>query len=227
MWQCYTAFSPSWPPAGGIGLVFLVAMLVLAVSSISSYGQRSLNPILVDAAYWLNEGPAGKFFLGAFIATYLIFVRPAIFSFFPSAFLIEWLVFCLVSWGIFAGIRNFLKNRYSRVLPESDWQRHVQEVNYLADEDFVKLVMLQKDYVENGERHRLLEYLKTILTRNGFYGDQIGGTLNPIARQKDIQAPWYLFGFSDGRCARLNRQNRRDSLRETMIRVVALALPFR
>jgi hypothetical protein len=227
VWQCLNCFSPSWPPAGGIGLIFLIAAVFMAFSDLGNYGQDVSNQILSDFSKWLKEGPTGKFFLGGFIAAYLIFVRPAIFSIFPYAFLVEWLVFCLISWRIFDSVKNFLRKRYSQPLKESGWQKHVQKVNDLTDEDFIKLAVLQKDYVETGTRRDLLEYLKQILVKNGLNEKEIGNTLRPIIEHSDIKSPWYCIGFLRRRFNRQNRHNRRLSLKDTMQNLNMIAYPSR
>ena len=161
-------------------MIFFVAVLASAISHLGNYGQNSNKLVLADASKWLKDGPAGKFFLGGLIAAYLIFIRPAIFSVFPYSYLIEWLIFCFLSWRIFSGVRGSLQKRYSVPLRESGWQKHIQKVNNLVDEDFLKLAILQKDYVETGFRRDLLEYLKQILLKNGTPDDEIRHTLSLI-----------------------------------------------
>jgi len=227
LWQSLAAFSPSWSPANNIGLIFFAALLASAISNLGSYGENSSNPVLADASKWLKDGPAGKFFLGGMVAAYLIFIRPAIFSVFPYSYLIEWLIFCFLSWRIFSGVRGSLQKRYSIPLKDSTWQKHIQKVNNLMDEDFTKLVILQKDYVDTGFRRDLLEYLKQILLKNGMPDDEISRTLSLIIEQNDLKAPWYLFGLLKRRISRQNRQNRIKSLDNTILRLSAISHPSR
>jgi hypothetical protein len=216
LWRAFNLFSNSWSAAAGMGTVLFVAMLSVAFSHLGAYGEKAGNLFLADISRWIKSGPIGKVFLGGTLAAYVIFIRPAIFSFSTSAYLIEWLIFCFVAWLIFEATKGGLEKQYVVPLKESQWLKHVQKVDDLRDEDFNKIVVLQEDFVEGGTRRDLLLYLKQVLVDNGKNEAEIGESLHLIIEHSDRQVPWYVFGWWKRRILRQNRLTRRKSLDNTI-----------
>ncbi len=215
----------SWPPAHKLGIILLAAILAVVVSYLGFYSRKVDNPVIADALAWLKAAPAGKFFIGGLIAAYIIFIRPAIVSISPYAYLIEWVIVCIVGWRIFTGIKNSLQKRYSRPFKESPWKKHIQKVDDLVDEEFDKLVILQQDFIEGGPRRNLLAYLKQALITNGFKEDEIGQSLRPLIEHSERRIPWYAIWFWRRRYRKLNQSRRRQALDDTVKNLGILSHP--
>jgi len=128
MWQFLAAFSGSWAPMNRVGLVLFAGMLAVSLSNIGVYGERLKNPFIADASRWLRQSQEMKFILGALIAAYIIFIRPAIVGVFRYAPLIEWVLVCIAAWRLFKGIKSGLKTHCAVILQEADWRKHVQQI---------------------------------------------------------------------------------------------------
>ncbi len=212
IWSSFAIFAHYWSAMNGIGLMFLAGMLVLAVSKLGAYGEKSGNRVVIDISRWLKVSTKRKFFLGLLIAAYVIFIRPAIFSHLPYAFLIEWIIMCIGSLFILMGIRGVIQKWYSLPVKEATWQKHIQQVNHIVDEDFNKLIVLQKDFVEAGSGNDLMPYLKQLLLNNRLNEDEISQTLQPLIEYHGKKIPWYTFGFWRRSLQRSNCDSRRLAL---------------
>jgi hypothetical protein len=216
LWRILDGFVDSWPPANGIGLVIFIAWLSLAVANLGNLTAKASSEFLAEFSTWLQAGPLGKFFIGGLAATYFVFIRLAIFSHSQYASLIEWTLICLVSWRIFEGIKATLHKNYVVQLKEANWQKHIQKVDDLTDDDFNKLITLQEDYVEGCSRRNLLAYLQLILINNGYEEDDISRLLRSIIEYSDRRMPWWAFGYLKRRILKTNQTARRKSLDDTI-----------
>jgi hypothetical protein len=215
----------SWPPAGKLGIVLLAAISAVAVSNFGFFSGKVDNPVIDDALGWLKAEPVSKFFLGGVIAAYIIFIRPAIGSISPYAYLIEWVIVCFAGWRIVASINNSLQTRYSRPYKESPWRKHIQKVDNLVDEEFDKLAILQQDFVEGGPRRNLLNYMKQIMVSNGFEEDEINRSLQPLIEHSEGKIPWYAIWFWRRHFLELNQNRRRQALDYTVNNLEMLSHP--
>ena len=212
LWQVLAAFSGFWAPMNKLGLVLLAGMLAMAISNVGTYGEKLKNPFIADASRWLRQSQRGKFILGALIATYILFVRPAIVGIFPHAPLIEWAVVCFAAWRLFAGIRSGLQTRYSILLQEADWQKHVQQIANRQGLDFIHLGNIQQRFVREGDRDALLIYLTLLLNDNGLHIDELNRILHPLINHHDTGLPWFAFGWEQRRILGQNQENRQRIL---------------
>jgi hypothetical protein len=217
LWLSFETFRDNWSQATGIGTSVLSAMVAVAIANLGAYGVNSRYPVIADAADWLKSSPKGKFFIGGMIAVYFIFLRPTIFSHFAYAYLIEWLIICIISWRILAGIKGSLQKRYFQPLKEENWQKHIQKVDERVDEEFNKLVILQEDFIETGSRHDLLRYLQQVLVSNGLENGEIYYKLQSISDYSERKIPWYILGFWRRRIIKKYQQNRRKALNKTIV----------
>jgi hypothetical protein len=215
-WLGLNVLAASWPPLSGAGLVLLVSSLAMAVSKIGRYGAGASNSLLSEFAQWLSARPSEKFLGTALIAVYFVFVRAYLFRHFAMAYLMEWLLFCFVSWRIFTVIKNNLEKSYIVPLNDSGWQMHVQIVDDMMDENFNKLVLMQEDFVSGGSRRELMLQLRQALVQNGFGEDEIAGMLQPIIEYSDRKIPWYARGFIRRRFINQNLAQRRKTLENIM-----------
>lgn len=225
LWQVLAAFSDSWAPMNRIGLILFAGMLAVVISNIGAYGERLKNPFIVDASRWLGQSPHVKFILGALIAAYIIFIRPAIVGIFRYAPLIEWLLVCLAAWRLFKGIKSGLKTHCSVELQEADWRKHVQQIADRQGLDFIHLGDIQQRFVSQGDRDSLLIYLVLLLNDNGLPVAEINQILHPLINHQDAKMPWFAFGWEQRRILRRNEKKRQPILKEIMENLKAIASP--
>jgi hypothetical protein len=216
LWLSLNEMAGSWSPLSGVGLILLVSSLVLAVTKISLYTANTSIPLLSNTAQWLAARPAEKFLGAAVITVYFVFLREYIFRHFATAYLIEWLLFCLLSWRIFTVIKNNLEKSYVVPLSDSGWQKHEQIVDDRIDENFNKLVLMQEDFIIGGSRRELMLYFRQVLIRNGRTEEEIAGLLQPVIEHSDRKMPWYAWGFIRRRILNQNRVKRQKSLEDAM-----------
>jgi hypothetical protein len=226
LWQSSAAFSQSWAPFKGIGLILFTGMLAVAISSAGNYGKKSRYPIIADISEWFKNGPTGKFFFGLLLAAYFIFLRPMIITATPWASIIEWLIVCIVSGIILFSIRMRLKDNYSLPVKESSWQAHVQEIDEFADEDLEKMVSLQQSFINLSSKGNLVELLQRILKENGLNEKEISNILAAISEYRDRKTPWFFFSFWKRRILRQNLKNRKQVLDNTIIKLESLIRPM-
>jgi len=216
LWKSFSAFSQSWHPSEGFGLIIFIGMLAVAISNFGQYGQKSKYPIIADASNWLKTIPAGKFYLGALVAAYFIFLRQVLISMTPWAYIIEWLIICGISWYIFAKAKAGLENGYALPVKETAWQKHTQEISESVSDDFRKLVHLQESFILKSDKENLISWLQQTLRMNNLRDDEIDRLLAVIKEYKDQKVPWYAFSFWKRRILIKNHENRWGVLDKTI-----------
>jgi hypothetical protein len=216
LWQSVAYFGINWKPFEGIGLVLMLGMSAVALSTLGVLGDKSSNEWVNDFCTWLKSSPSGKFFLGAALAVYQIFVRPLLFKYVSYAFLIEWILLCLITWRIYRDIHEILRAQHTATIVEQDWQKHVQQIDDLIDDDFNKIGLLQRDFVELGIRRDLLNYLKQVLLKNNLTETQINEMLTNLIEYSEKKIPWYIVWIWRKRKIKQNLENRRAALENTI-----------
>jgi hypothetical protein len=216
LWWAFSAFSPSWTPSRGIGLVLLTGMLTVAASGLGEYGLKSKYPIVADTANWLKTGPVRNFYLGVLFAAYFIFIRAPLMKATPWGPVIEWLIVCGIAWYIFATAKGSLDDKYCLPVKETAWQKHAQEISESVSEDFQQLVRLQEGFIQRSDKDSLVGALQQTLKANRFDDDEIKSVLEAISTHKDRKIPWYAFGVWKRRILLKNHQIRRQVLAQTI-----------
>ena len=216
LWQFLAVFSGSWSALDKIGMVLFAGMLAIALSNIGNYGENSKNPFIADASLWLKHSLPFKFFIGAFIAAYILFIRPAIVDIFRYAPLVEWGIVCLLGWRLFSGIKSGIRIRCAVDLQEADWQKHVQLISNLQGTDFPHLGEVQDVFIVDSGRDALLIYLTLLLNNNKVSSEEINRILHPLINYRDAKMPWFAFGWEQQRVLKQNKKNRRIILGDIM-----------
>ena len=216
LWRVFSAFSPSWTPSRGIGLVALTGMLTVAASGLGEYGLKSKYPIIADTANWLKTGPVRNFYLGVLFAAYFIFIRAPLMKATPWGPVIEWLIVCGIAWYIFATAKGSLDDKYCLPVKETAWQKHAQEISESVSEDFKQLVRLQEGFIQRSDKDSLVGSLQQTLKANKFGDDEINSMLETLSGHKDRKIPWYAFGVWKRRILVKNHQIRRQVLARTI-----------
>lgn len=214
LWQFAAAFSGYWAPLNEIGLVIFAGMLAVAVANIGHYGEDSKNPFFADAAHWLQSSITFEFIIGAFIAAYIVFIRPFITDKFPYAAFVEFGIVCLLGWRLFSGIKNGIRTRCAVDVFETDWRKHIQIIENLQGADFPRLGEIQETFIEDGSRDALLIYLTLLLYKNRVSLEEIFRILHPMINHQDARMPWFSFKWEQRRVLKKNENIRRALLDE-------------
>jgi len=212
MWQFLACFSDLWSPMNGIGLMLFAGMLAVSSSNIGVLGARLRNPFVRDVSRWFRQSPEAKFILGAVIAAYIMFVRPAIVKAFYHAPLIEWGLVCFIAWRLFEGIKAGLAADCAVSLQHAEWRKHLQQVANRQDSDFKDRTSMQRAFVAHGDRDALLEYLTLVLDDNGLPDVERSRVLRPLVAHQDVGTPWFLFRWQQRRVFRRNEKERQRVL---------------
>jgi hypothetical protein len=181
--------------------------------------------VVADLCTWLRSSPLEKFLIGTALAGYIVFFRAFLFKYISFAFWIEWMMLCLIAWLVYRNIQNILRSRHTNIMVEHEWQKHIQHIDDLIDEDFIKIALLQRDFVETGARRDLLNYLKQVLYNNNLADDQINEALIRLIEYSDKKIPWYLFWIWRKRKVQENLENRKIALNTTIDKLAAWSHP--
>jgi len=173
-----------------------------ATGSIAGNYLFSVSLSLIGALYY-------GFFLGG-LRSY----APGIESLSPY---IEWTGICVFAAIIFTVMRRgmqgsiMIKNRFG------EWGKHKQEITTYKGDRFVGFTEVIDDFVERGNRERLLVRLALFLHENKADDDEISGLLAPLINHRDEKPPEVA---RSGRAEAVEEENklRRLSLLQDMIR---------
>lgn len=216
IWQFLAVFSGPGVNTNKIGLVIFAGITAIALCNAGHYGETAKNPFLADASRWLITSTLQKFVIGALIAAYIIFVRPAIASVFSYAAIIEWLIVCLIGWRIFSGIKNGIRQQCAVDVYETDWKKHIQLLSNMQGDEFPRLGEIQDLFTSAGSRSTLLVYLTLLLHNNKIPPEGINRILSPLIDYTDTRIPWFAFGWEQKQIAKKNAEKRRRILDEIM-----------
>jgi hypothetical protein len=225
MWQFLACFSDFWDPMNRIGLMLFAGMLAVSSSNIGAWGARPKNPFIRDVSRWFGQSPDAKFILGALIAAYLVFIRPAIVRAFYHAPLIEWGLVCFIAWRLFEGIKSGLATDCAVPLQDAEWRKHLQQVANRQDRDFKDRTSMQRAFVTHGHRDALLEYLTLVLDENRLPAGERSRVLRPLVDHEDVKTPWFLFRWQRRRRLRRNERERQRVLDQIMEGLKDIASP--
>jgi len=132
---------------------------------------------------------------------------------------IEWTGICVFAAIIFTVMRRgmqgsiMIKNRFG------EWGKHKQEITTYKGDRFVGFTEVIDDFVERGNRERLLVRLALFLHENKADDDEISGLLAPLINHRDEKPPEVA---RSGRAEAVEEENklRRLSLLQDMIRQI-------
>ncbi len=216
IWRFLTVVSGNSDAFNKMGAVIFAGIIAIAIANAGHYGVKSKNPFIADASHWLTHSHTAEFLIGAFIATYILVIRPLIEDAFRYAIIIEWLIVCFLGWRLFSGIKNGIRTRCAVNVYETDWQKHVQLISNLQGTDFPRLREIQESFAEDGSRDTLLIYLTLTLHNNKIPAEEITRILHPLINHRDEKMPWFAFGWEQRRVLKRNENRRRAVLGEIM-----------
>ena len=176
-----------------------------ATGSIAGNYLFSVSLSLIGALYY-------GFFLGG-LRSY----APGIESLSPY---IEWTGICVFAAIIFTVMRRgmqgsiMIKNRFG------EWEKHMQEITTYKGDRFVGFTEVIDDFVERGNRERLLVRLALFLHENQADNDEISGLLAPLINYRDENAPDVSRSGRADEIEEDNKLRRLSLLQETIRQII-------
>ena len=102
---------------------------------------------------------------------------------------IEWTGICVFAAIIFTVMRRGMQGSIMIKNRLGEWNKHKQEITTYKGDRFVGFTEVIDDFVERGNRERLLIRLTLFLHENQADDDEISGLLAPIINYIDLKAP--------------------------------------
>jgi hypothetical protein len=176
-----------------------------ATGSIAGNYLFSVSLSLIGALYY-------GFFLGG-LRSY----APGIESLSPY---IEWTGICVFAAIIFTVMRRgmqgsiMVKNRFG------EWGKHMQEITTYKGDRFVGFTEVIDDFVERGNRERLLVRLTLFLYENQAGDDEISGHLAPLVNYRDESSPELARSGRAEAVEEENKLRRLSLLQDTIRRII-------
>jgi len=216
IWQTAGLLGPlvQWLP--GAGQVLGVALMAVGISRLAGLALENSASIINEALVWLANSGAAVFWITLAAAAYYVYLRPLLYRISQYAYLIEWILFCIVGLIVLSALRNRLKSLHSLPLVELLWSKHRQTINLIADDDYNKMVVLQLDFIDSGSHRDLLVYLHRLLAANGVTEEEIGSYLQPLIEYSDIKKNRLYLSLFKKRITRDNRARRNYALEQTL-----------
>ncbi|MGD2200130.1 MAG: hypothetical protein PVJ38_00685 [Candidatus Bathyarchaeota archaeon] len=176
-----------------------------AMGGIASNYLFSVSLSLIGALYY-------GFFLGGLSA-----YAPGIKNLSPY---IEWTGICILGAIIFTVMRRgmqgsiMVRNRFG------EWKKHKQEITTYKGDRFVGFTEVINDFVERGQRERLLVKLTLFLHENQVSDEEISDLLGGIINYKDEERPNLAPSGRSKVIDERNRLRRLDLLQRTIGRII-------
>jgi hypothetical protein len=103
-----------------------------------------------------------------------------------------------------------------------EWIKHVQEVGTYKDNRFVDLTGMVNEFIEQGNRDRLLVRLTIFLHENKFSDEEISSILNELINYKDEKSPVFSLRGRNSTIDVENEKRRRKTLQTTINTIIPL-----
>lgn len=178
----------------GYVLVFYVSfsfaggLLGLSLGSLLRLLEDDSDPRISSVSKWISEGLTRNFVLGFFLTTYLGFIRRPLIELNPYVTIAEWVITALAVAVLYVNVKMVFEELYLD-LRNTEWRKHIQEVERETGDDFKHLTFIQEQFVNQGIKEPLLVYLTLHLSNFGKTEQQIVRTAAPLLNYRD-KKPW-------------------------------------
>jgi len=176
-----------------------------ATGSIAGNYLFSVSLSLIGALYY-------GFFLGG-LRSY----APGIESLSPY---IEWTGICVFAAIIFTVMRRGMQGSIMVKNRLGEWGKHMQEITTYKGDRFVGFTEVIDDFVERGNRERLLVRLALFLHENQADDDEISGLLAPLINYRDVSPPDVARSGRAEAVEEENKLRRLSLLQDTIRRII-------
>jgi hypothetical protein len=180
LWQSLISFNAFrvWP--GKTALIILCGLTGLALSRLASYRGRREGGLLWGLLAWLEDNPNLKLLIGVLIGLYLVYLRPYL-SIDPNTLtVIEWFLFCTLSFGIL--LRIWMGTSTSNTSEDAgkNWHKHQPDIERLTGTTHDYMLRVERHFLNTGEPIGLYVLLIILLHENRVSEKKIVRTVKPL-----------------------------------------------
>jgi hypothetical protein len=183
-WAIGTSLPPS--PSGYL-LVATTVAVGLLFTSLSALARIAIGrdwPVLEETANWLASSQWRAFVLGASLVVYGLFLRPLMYYSVWYAPILEWIA--VISLAILilvkttSAIRRHVETSQIVAIAPA-WARHRQRITTTSDHHFVRVVELQREFINDGGLIGIWAYVAMVLVHNRVALNDMAHALMPLA----------------------------------------------
>ncbi|MFC1946396.1 hypothetical protein ACFLXY_00595 [Chloroflexota bacterium] len=180
LWQSMISFNAFrvWP--GKIALILLFGLTGLALSQVANYRGRREGGLLWNLLAWLENTPSLKFLSGILIGLYIVYLRPYLNVDPNSLIVIEWLLFCTLSFGILLRVLMGTSNSNTSEDIGEDWRKHKPDAVKLTGTTHDYMLRVERHFLSTGEPIGLYVLLIILLHENRISEQNIVWAMKPL-----------------------------------------------
>lgn len=204
LWQSMISFNAFrvWP--GKTALIILCGLAALALSRLASYRGRKDGGLLWGLLAWMEDTPNLKLLIGVMVGLYLVYLRPYL-SIDPNSLtVIEWFLFCTISFVILLRVWMGASSNTSDEIGKN-WKKHKPNIEKLTGTTHDYMLRVERHFLNTGEPIGLYVLLIILLYNNRIREKNIARAMTPIIDFTGINELWQT-NLRFGR--RFNRQQR-------------------
>jgi uncharacterized membrane protein YhdT len=170
-----------------------------------------------SASKWISEGLTRNFVFGFFLTAYISFVRSPLIELNPYVAIAEWVVVALAVALVYINVKMVFEE-HDPVLENTEWKKHIQEVERETGNDFKHLTFVQEQFVNQGIKEPLLVYLTLFLRDLGKSEKQIIRTIAPLLHYRNKKTSVFALPLVKENLKRRNKESRKKILEDFMAR---------
>lgn len=200
-----------------LALSFTGGLLGLSLGSLFGLLENIRDSRISSASKWISEGLTRNFVFGFFLTAYISFVRYPLIELNPYVAIAEWVAVALAVAVVYINVK-MVSEEYDPVLENTEWRKHIQEVERETGEDFKHLTFVQEQFVNQGIKEPLLIYLTLFLRNLGKNEKQIIRTVAPLLYYRDKKTSVFALPLVKENLKRRNKESRKKILEDFMAR---------
>ena len=202
-----------------VSFSFAGGLLGFSLGSLFGLLEDTRDPRISSASKWISEGLIRNFILGFFLTAYFSFVRPPIMrALSPYAAIAEWVAATLAVAVIYINVKMVFEELYLD-LENTEWMKHIQEVERETGADFKHLTLVQEQFVNQGIKEPLLVYLTLHLRDLGETEQQIIRTAAPLLWYRDKKPSIFALPSVKESFKRKNKEARKKILEDLIAEI--------
>jgi hypothetical protein len=215
LWQSLISFNAFrvWP--GKTALILLCGLIGVALSRLANYHGRREGGLLWGLLAWLEDTPNLKFLIGVMIGIYLVYLRPYLNVDPNSLVVIEWFLFCTLSFVIL--LRVWMGTSSSNTSEDvgKDWRKHQPDIEKLTGTFHDYMLRVERHFLNTGEPIGLYVLLITLLHDNRITENNIVRVVKPLIEFSGINELLQVKFRLGRRFARQQRELRLKALEDS------------
>ena len=170
MWAVADAFTTLNPSFRIVGAVVLGITFGGALSLLATFFIEGTPSLISHPVNWLSSSRFRAMNIGGIVAAYLLVGRSVMFDVLAYAPLVEWIAVAFIS--IYITRRAWTLGRElgapgNSTVPPADWVSHDQSIDFIEDDVSSRLINLNIDFIERGQRTALITRLTTVMLESG------------------------------------------------------------